>query len=355
MKSNINKAKENKGESPARLVNGELQNGEKNFDNSLRPRILDEYIGQCNIKENLRIFIQAAKMRGESLDHVLLNGPPGLGKTTLAFCIANEMGVGVKATSGPAIERQIDLLVLLKNLKEGDILFIDEIHRLSRVVEEILYPAMEDFVFDRIIGKGTRAKSRRVPLPRFTLIGATTRGGLISSPLRGRFGISFNLGFYEERDLSDITTRSAGILNCDIEDEGATEIACRARGTPRIANRLLRRVRDFAQVKGDGTINKGIARIGLERMGIDENGLDEIDQRILECLVIRFMGKPVGIETLSAYVQEESQNIEEIYEPYLLSRGFISKTPRGRIASPEAFKYFGKEFPGKPLQGTLWD
>ncbi|MCD4783843.1 MAG: Holliday junction branch migration DNA helicase RuvB [Candidatus Eremiobacteraeota bacterium] len=347
--------KEKKRESPTRLINGELQNGEKNFDNSLRPRILDEYIGQCNMKENLRIFIQAAKMRGETLDHVLLNGPPGLGKTTLAFCIANEMGVGIKATSGPAIERQIDLLVLLKNLKEGDILFIDEIHRLSKVVEEILYPAMEDFVFDRILGKGTRAKARRVPLPRFTLIGATTRGGLISSPLRGRFGINFNLNFYDETDLSHIAKRSAGILSCEMEDEGAMEIARRARGTPRIANRLLRRVRDFAQVKGDGTINKEIGCLALERMGIDENGLDEIDRRILECLVIRFMGNPVGIETLSAYVQEESQNIEEIYEPYLLSRGFISKTPRGRIAAPEAFKYFGKELPDKPSRSTFWD
>jgi len=354
-KSGKKKSKETGEKSPSRLVNGGLQEGERNFDNSLRPRSLDEYVGQNNIRENLRVFIQAAKMRGETLDHVLLNGPPGLGKTTLAFCIANEMGVGIKVTSGPAVERQIDLLVLLKNLKEGDILFIDEIHRLSRVVEEILYPAMEDFVFDRIIGKGTRAKSRRVPLPRFTLIGATTRGGLISSPLRGRFGINFNLNFYDEMDLSNIARRSAGILNCDMNDEGGREIARRARGTPRIVNRLLRRVRDYAQVKGDGTIDVEIARHALERMGIDENGLDEIDRRILECLVIRFRGKPVGIETLSAYVQEEPQNIEEIYEPYLLNRGLILKTPRGRVASPDAFKYFGKESPVKPMQGTFWD
>ncbi|MCE1247212.1 MAG: Holliday junction branch migration DNA helicase RuvB [Firmicutes bacterium] len=338
---------------PPRILNGSKKEEEINYDNSLRPRSLDEYIGQESIRENLRVFIKAAKIRGEALDHVLLNGPPGLGKTTLAFCLATEMGSGIKATSGPAIERQIDLLVLLKNLQQGDILFIDEIHRLSRVVEEILYPAMEDFVFDRVVGKGTRAKSRRIPLPRFTLIGATTRGGMISSPMRDRFGINFNLSFYTNEDLKKIVTRSAGIVNTKISEEGAFEIASRSRGTPRIANRLLRRVRDYAMVEGLDIIDREISDRALERMGIDVNGLDEIDRRILECLVIRFNGKPVGIDTLAAYVQEEPSNLEEIYEPFLLKMGYMAKTPRGRIAAPEAFKFFGKKPAGEYCEQGL--
>ena len=337
-----------------RLLNGEAKDEEKNFDNSLRPRKLSEYVGQKNIKDNLRIYIEAAKLRNETLDHVLLNGPPGLGKTTMAFCIAQEMGVGIKATSGPAVERPIDLLVLLKNLNEGDILFIDEIHRLSRIVEEILYPAMEDFVFDRIVGKGTRAKSRRVPLPHFTLIGATTRGGMISSPMRDRFGINFNLNFYEDDELISIVTRSAGILECEIDSDGAAEIARRSRGTPRIANRFMRRVRDYAQVKGTGIITGEIADLALNMMGIDEKGLDEIDRRILECLVVRFRAMPVGLETLAAYVQEDSRNIEEVYEPYLLKMGFLNKTPRGRTASPEAFSYLGQKYPEKYNELNFW-
>lgn len=327
---------------------------EKIFDNSLRPRSLKEYIGQDSVKENMQVFIEAAKLRSEALDHILLNGPPGLGKTTLAFCIAQEVGVNVKATSGPAIERPIDLLVLLKGLKSGDILFIDEIHRLSRVVEEILYPAMEDFVFDRIVGKGVKAKSKRMPLPRFTLIGATTRSGLLSSPLRDRFGINLSLSYYEDYSLKEIVIRSSAILGASIEPEGAEEIARRSRGTPRIANRLLRRVRDYAQVKGSGVIDFQTASHALEKLGIDRNGLDEIDRRILECLVLRFKGKPAGLDTLSAYVEEDPQNIEEVYEPYLLKKGFIDKTQRGRAASPEAFEYLGQDY-RQTIQKNLWD
>lgn len=340
MKSTFDKELTRADVKKSRLVNGTAAEEDKFSDNKLRPTSLSQYVGQVTIKENLQVFIEAAKMRSETLDHVLLNGPPGLGKTTLALCISNEMGVKIKATSGPAIERPIDLLVLLKTLSQGDILFIDEIHRLSRVVEEILYPAMEDFAFDRIIGKGTNAKSRRVPLPRFTLIGATTRSGMLSSPLRDRFGISFNLSYYCEEDIKSIILRSAKILNAAINDEGAEEIAKRSRGTPRVANRLLRRVRDYAQVSGSGVIDREISNHALNRMGIDIHGFDEIDRRILECLTIRFKGEPVGIETLAAYVQEESFNIEEVYEPYLLKKGFIAKTPRGRVAAPAAFEYF---------------
>ena len=338
----------------ARMLAGDADKEERLSENKLRPENLEDYVGQEATKENVRVFIQAARMRNEALDHVILNGPPGLGKTTLAMCIAREMGTVVKATSGPAIQRPIDLLVLLKSLNAGDVLFIDEIHRLTRVVEEILYPAMEDFVFDRVIGKGTRARSRRIPLPRFTLIGATTRGGMISSPLRGRFGIQFNLSFYSEQDIEKIVRRSAGILQVQVKGDGALEVARRSRGTPRVANRLLRRVWDYAQVQGSGVLDEAIANHALERMGIDAYGLDELDRRILECLVERFNGRPVGLETLAAYVQEESDNIEDVYEPYLLKMGFISRTPRGRVASPEAFRYFGKKPPGGLNGPTLF-
>lgn len=346
--------KKNSSKKSPRLLDGTSADEEERLsDNNLRPRDLSEYVGQKQIIENVKIFIKAAKMRAETLDHMLLNGPPGLGKTTLALCVAKEMGAGIKATSGPAIERPIDLLVILKNLDEGDVLFIDEIHRLNRVVEEILYPAMEDFVFDRVIGKGSRSRSRRIPLPRFTLIGATTRGGLISSPLRDRFGINFNLSYYSCEDIKQIVNRSSGILKVDVDNGGAVEISRRSRGTPRVANRLLRRVRDFAQVIGTGAIDSDIAVHALDKMGIDAHGLDQIDRRILECLVKRFRGKPVGLETLAAYVQEDPGNIEEVYEPYLLKMGFISKTPRGRVASPEAFKYFNEKPPLEMVQQTF--
>ncbi len=323
----------------SRLVGGKALE-EDRTEGSLRPRRLSEYVGQDRIKENIKVFMEAARLRGDVLDHVLLSGPPGLGKTTLALCISCEMGVRFLATSGPAIERPIDLLVLLKGLNAGDILFIDEIHRLPRIVEEILYPAMEDFVFDRIIGKGSQARSRRVPLPPFTLIGATTRQSLLTSPLRDRFGISFHLNYYSNEELVSIIKRSASILGIAIKEDGAWEIAKRSRGTPRVANRLLRRVRDFAQVVGSGIIDRYVADMSLHKMGIDSYGLDDVDRKILECLVVKFKGKPVGLETISAFVEEDSENIEQVYEPYLLKMGFISKTPRGRVASPEAFRYW---------------
>ncbi len=337
-----------------RIIGAGAREEERLSENRLRPESLTDYVGQDDVKENIGVFIQAARMRGEALDHVLLNGPPGLGKTTLSLCIAREMGASVKTTSGPAIQRPIDLLVLLKSLREGDVLFIDEIHRLTRVVEEILYPAMEDFVFDRIMGRGTNARSRRIPLPRFTLVGATTRGGMISSPLRGRFGIQFNLSFYSQEDIQKIILRSSGILGINIKDEGSLEVARRSRGTPRVANRLLRRVWDYAQVLGSGILDGAIANHALERMGIDAYGLDQLDRRILECLVERYNGRPVGLDTLAAYVQEEPDNIEEICEPYLLKMGLICRTPRGRTASPEAFRYFGLKPPPIVEQQTLF-
>lgn len=312
-------------------------------ENSLRPKVMDEYIGQVKAKENLCIFIEAAKKRGEPLDHTLLYGPPGLGKTTLANIIASEMGVNIRITSGPAIEKSGDLAALLTNLAENDILFIDEIHRLSRSVEEILYPAMEDYALDIIIGKGPSARSIRLDLPRFTLIGATTRAGQMTSPLRDRFGVLLRLELYSPDELRQIVERSASILSVPNDYEGMMEIARRSRGTPRIANRLLRRVRDFAEVRGDGVITQDAADDALRALGIDALGLDEIDRRMLTCVIKNFGGGPVGLETLAAAINEESITLEDVYEPYLMQLGFLSRTPRGRCAMPLAYRHLHLE------------
>lgn len=312
---------------------------------SLRPKHLNEYIGQEKAKENLSIYLEAAKMRNEPLDHILLYGPPGLGKTTLAGIIANEMGVDIRVTSGPAIEKQGDLVALLTNLNDGDVLFIDEIHRLSRHVEEILYPAIEDRVIDIIIGKGPSARSIRLDLPRFTLIGATTRAGQLSAPLRDRFGIILRLELYTPEELSRIISRSASILNIDMDPEGALELAARSRGTPRIANRLLKRARDFAQVVGNGTITLDCARNSLQKMEIDELGLDSIDIRLLSTMIRNYNGGPVGLDTIAAAIGEESITIEDVYEPYLMQIGFLSRTPRGRCVTGLAYKHLGIEQP----------
>ena len=312
-------------------------------EGSLRPRYLNEYIGQERAKENLRIFIQAAKMRGEALDHVLLHGPPGLGKTTLAAVIANEMGVNMRITSGPTIEKPGDLAALLTNLQENDILFVDEIHRLNRQVEEGLYPAMEDFAIDIIIGKGPSANSIRLDLPKFTLIGATTRAGQMTSPLRDRFGVMLRLELYSPEELCGIVERSAGILNVPCEHEGAFEIARRSRGTPRIANRLLRRVRDFAQVIGTGTIDRKSADIALRALEIDELGLDNVDRRMLKSIIQNYGGGPVGLDTLAATIGEEAITLEDVYEPYLMQIGFLSRTPRGRCVTLQAYRHLNLE------------
>ncbi len=308
---------------------------------SLRPTTLDEYVGQKKAKENLSVYIEAAKKRGDVLDHVLLYGPPGLGKTTLSAIIANEMGVNIRITSGPAIEKQGDLAALLTNLAPNDILFIDEIHRLNRSVEEILYPALEDYALDIIIGKGPAARSIRLPLPRFTLIGATTRAGQLSTPLRDRFGVIMKLEIYTPEELAQIVTRSAGLLGIDIDEDGAFEIASRSRGTPRIANRLLKRVRDFAQIKGDGAINLEIAQYALSMLEIDELGLDNVDRKMLETIISVYNGGPVGLETLAATIGEEAVTIEDVYEPYLLQIGFLSRTLRGRCATKLAYDHLG--------------
>lgn len=330
-----------------RLLSARTLSAEDETERSLRPHRLDEYVGQENVKELLKVYIEAAKQRGDALDHVLLYGPPGLGKTTLANIIAAEMGVSIRITSGPALEKTGDIVALLTNLQEGDILFIDEIHRLSRTVEEVLYPAMEDFEVDIIIGKGPSARSIRFDLPKFTLIGATTRSGQLTSPFRDRFGVLFRLELYTVKELAQIVTRSADILGIKIEPQGAEEIASRSRGTPRIANRLLKRVRDFAQIMGDGTITKEIAQSALLKLNIDEIGLDNTDRNMLEAMIRSFGGGPVGLDTLAAMIGEEAITIEDVYEPYLMQLGFINRTPRGRVVTPAAYKHLGFDYPQK--------
>lgn len=326
-----------------RIITSEFTGLDTEIENSLRPKTFDAYVGQEKVKENLRVFIEASKKRGEPLDHCLLYGPPGLGKTTLSNIIANEMGVSIRITSGPAIEKAGDLAALLTNLGQNDILFIDEIHRLSNTVEEILYPAMEDYALDIIIGKGPSARSLRLDLPKFTLIGATTKAGSLTSPLRDRFGVISRLEPYSDYDLKQIVMRSADILNCGIDEDGALEIAMRSRGTPRIANRLLKRVRDFAEVLNDGIITKEISDNALNKLEIDKMGFDKIDADMMESILTTFNGGPVGLDTLAATIGEDTATIEDVYEPYLLQRGFLNRTPRGRVATIKAKKYFGYE------------
>ncbi|AOZ89865.1 Holliday junction DNA helicase RuvB [Bacillus xiamenensis] len=328
-----------------RLVSTEADNHESAIEQSLRPQTLSQYIGQQKVKDNLSVFIEAARMRQETLDHVLLYGPPGLGKTTLASIIANEMNVQLRTTSGPAIERPGDLAAILTSLEPGDVLFIDEIHRLQRSIEEVLYPAMEDFCLDIVIGKGDTARSVRLDLPPFTLVGATTRVGLLTAPLRDRFGVHARLEYYEQRDLADIVVRTAELFEIGIDIRSAEEIARRSRGTPRVANRLLRRVRDFAQVLGNHAITQDIAEDALERLQVDRLGLDHIDHKLLLSMIEKFRGGPVGLDTISATIGEESHTIEDVYEPYLLQIGFLQRTPRGRVVTREAYEHFHMEVP----------
>lgn len=330
-----------------RIISPEIEDSvEERLENSLRPKLLEEYVGQDKVKENLKIYIEAAKKRGEPLDHVLLYGPPGLGKTTLANIISNEMNSNIKITSGPAIEKPGDLAALLTNLSEFDVLFIDEIHRLNKSVEEILYPALEDYTLDIMIGKGPSARSIRLDLPKFTLIGATTRAGSLATPLRDRFGIINRLELYDTEDLTTIVQRSANILEVDIDEESAAEIAKRSRGTPRIANRLLKRVRDYAAVLDDGNIKLQTTKLALHRLEIDDKGLDNIDRRILETMIHRYQGRPVGIETIATTIGEETETVEDVYEPYLIQIGFIARTVRGRIPLPAAYEHIGVEYNG---------
>ena len=328
--------------------------GERRLEGSLRPRSLADYIGQENIKQNLQIAIQAAKQRGDVLDHLLFYGPPGLGKTSLAHIIAREMGVDIRATTGPVVERPGDLAAILTNLEAGDVLFIDEIHRLNRIIEEFLYPAMEDFELDLVVGQGPSARTVKLSLKRFTLVGATTRSGLLTSPLRDRFGSTFRLDFYQASELEMIIRRSAAILDMDINADGVSEIACRSRGTPRIANRLLRRVRDFAQVKADSVVTLEVAQAALELLEVDAVGFDKMDRAVLFTIIDKFQGGPVGVETIAAAIGEEKSTIEDVYEPFLIQEGYLQRTPRGRLATLKAFAHFGITRPGGSNQGDLF-
>ena len=333
------------GDARSRAVSADLQEDDLALDRSLRPKMLSDYIGQEKIKDSLDIMIQAAKERGETVDHILFSGPPGLGKTTLSTVVANELGSNIKTTSGPAIERTGDLAAILTNLEEGDVLFIDEIHRLNRMVEEVLYPALEDYVLDIVVGKGPAARSIRIDLPHFTLIGATTRTGLLTGPLRDRFGIAFRLQYYTPEELALIVSRSAGILDVPITQDGALEIARRSRGTPRLANRLLKRVRDWAQVRGDGTINEDVAAEALSFYDVDPLGLDAMDNRILHLLAVQFGGRPVGVNTIASALSEDVDTIEDVYEPFLMQCGLIARTPKGRQATLRAFEHLGVKPP----------